>query len=93
MSRRLALVLLAGLALAGSAGGYAMKERRPIRSTELPRPVHPDVPVREELDAARRAGTLAAYDLFLRRHGDHRLAAVARRGRAALAAAVREPGR
>ena len=86
MSRRLVLVLLAGAVLAGSAGAFAMKEKPAIRSTDLPRPVHPDVPVQTELDAARRAGTVAAYDLFLRRHGDHPLAEVARRERAALAA-------
>ncbi len=87
MRARTAFVLLAGAVLAGAAGAAAMKEKPPARSTDLPRPVHPDVPVREELDAARRAGTVEAYDLFLRRHGDHRLAEVARRERAALAAA------
>jgi len=88
VSRRLAAFLLAGLALAGSGAGdaAAMKERRPIRSTELPRPLDPDVAVMTELEAARRAGTLAAYDLFIRRHANHRLAEVGRRERAALAA-------
>ena len=86
MRLRLALVLLAGAVLAGAAGAAAMKEKPPVRSTELPRPLHPDIAVRTELDAARRAGTLEAYDLFLSRHGDHRFAEVARRERAALAA-------
>jgi hypothetical protein len=33
-----------------------------------------DAAIAEELDAARRAGTRAAYDLFLARHPDHPLA-------------------
>ena len=56
------------------------------RSTELPRPRDPDIAVQEELDAARRAGTVAAYDLFLSRHGDHPLAGTASRERAEIAA-------
>lgn len=88
MPRRLAATFLAGLALAGSGavqGGGMTERRKPPRSTELPRPVHPDIPVRDELDAARRAGTVAAYDLFIRRHSDHPLAVVARKERAGLA--------
>ena len=88
MPRRLVATLLAGLVLAGAgaSGACAMKKHRPLRSTELPRPLNGDVAVRAELDAARRAGTVEAYDLFLRRHGDHALAQVARRERAALVA-------
>jgi hypothetical protein len=52
-----------------------------VRSTELPRPRDPDAAVRAELEAARRAGTAEAYDLFLARHPDHKLAEVARRER------------
>ncbi|HKR25254.1 MAG TPA: hypothetical protein VJS15_08350 [Allosphingosinicella sp.] len=58
----------------------------PRKTTGLPRPRPAVLGVQNELDAARRAGTIAAYDLFLFRHGDHRLAATARRERAALAA-------
>ena len=43
-----------------------------------------NVAIQEELDAARRAGTIAAYDLFLARHPDHVLAQTARREREAL---------
>jgi hypothetical protein len=39
----------------------------------------------EELEAARKAGTLAAYDLFLARHPTSRYAGIARQERAALA--------
>lgn len=79
--------LVTGLALAGTAaaGAAAVRKPHPGRSTDLPLPRDGDVAVREELAAARRAGTLAAYDLFLARNSDHKLAATARRERAALA--------
>jgi hypothetical protein len=66
-----------------------MKDPRPRRSAVLRPPGNPDLAVRAELDAARKAGTVAAYDLFLRRQAQHPLAAVARRERAALAARTR----
>jgi hypothetical protein len=93
MRRRLAAALLACLAPAGSgaAGAAAVKEQRPGRSTDQPRPRDGNVAIRQELDAARRAGTLAAYDLFLERHSGHPLAETARRERAAIAAAAK-PG-
>ena len=43
-----------------------------------------DVAILEELCAARRAGTVAGYDLFMARHPEHRLAAVARAERSRL---------
>lgn len=91
MPRRLAFPLLAGLALAGGdiAGAAMTRKPNPGRSTDQPRPRDGDVAIRQELDAARRAGTRAAYDLFLARHPDHPLAATARRERAAMAAAPR----
>jgi hypothetical protein len=91
MSARLAALALAGLALAGArpAEGADVTRRPPPRSTVLPLPRDGDIAVREELDAARRAGTLAAYDLFLARHPDHKLAPAARRERAALARRAR----
>jgi hypothetical protein len=87
MRRRLAAMLLAGLALAGSGafGGAEMSDPRPPRSTDQPRPRDGDVAIRQELEAARRAGTLEAYDLFLQRHADHPLAAIAHRERDELA--------
>lgn len=86
MARRLAAAFFAAVALAGSAAApaMAMKKQRPTHTTVMPRPRDPDIAVQEELDAARRAGTIVAYDLFLSRHGEHALAAVARRERAAL---------
>jgi hypothetical protein len=87
MRRRLAFMLLAGLVLAegGATGAAAMKEQRPGRSTDQPHPRDGDVAIRQELEAARRAGTLEAYDLFLQRHAGHPLAAVASRERDELA--------
>lgn len=89
MGRRLAAALVAGVVLAasGASPAMAMKKRHPAHTTVFPPARDGDVAVQEELDAARRTGTLAAYDLFLSRHGDHRLAVAARRERAALAAA------
>jgi hypothetical protein len=37
-----------------------------------------DVAIAEELDAARKAGTVEAYQLFIRRHPQHPLAEIAR---------------
>lgn len=34
----------------------------------------PDIAVQEEFDAARRADTVKAWELFIARHPDHRLA-------------------
>ena len=43
-----------------------------------------NVAIQEELDGVRRAGTVAAYDLFIERHPGHPLEAVAREERARL---------
>ena len=48
-------------------------------SEPLPRPRDPDIAVKEEFDAARALATIEAWDLFLARHGNHRLAAEARK--------------
>jgi hypothetical protein len=47
------------------------------------------VAIRQELDAARQAGTPAAYDLFIARHPNHPLATTARIERARLPASGR----
>ena len=84
MRRTLAIAIF-GLALTGAACPKGAEVNDPPRrSTDLPRPRDGDIAVQEELDAARRAATIAAYDLFLARHPDHPLAAVARRERALL---------
>jgi hypothetical protein len=81
MSAPIVALMLLGLV---SGEGKDLSQRHPVRSTELPLPRDGDVAVREELDAARRAGTVEAYDLFIARHKDHPLARVARRERASL---------
>lgn len=43
-----------------------------------------DIAIREELDAARKAGTRSAFDLFIARHPGHKLADTARIERAEL---------
>lgn len=78
------------MGLAGAAGPRTAEvTKSPLRSTGLPPPRDGNVAVREELEAARRAATAEAYDLFLARHPDHPLADAARRERRAL----REAGR
>lgn len=87
MLARLAAAALFGLILAGAGcpNGAGVKQPE-TRSTVLRPSGDPNLAVQHELDAARRAGTLEAYDLFLARHGDHPLAETARRERAAIAA-------
>ena len=48
--------------------------------TSIP-PRDGNIAIQEELDAARRAGTLEAYDLFIARHPSHPFTATARRER------------
>lgn len=79
---------IAFLALALIAA--ASPEEKPMPSSDetprsLPRPRDGNIAIAEELEAARRVRTLAAYDLFLARHPDHPLAEAARRERARLA--------
>lgn len=83
MPARVFSLTLAGFALAGARGpeGAGLTKPPTPHPTVLPLPRDGDVAIREELDAARRAGTLAAYDLFLARHPGHALAATARRER------------
>ena len=57
----------------------------PARATPMRKARDPDIAVHQELCAARKAGTLAAYDLFIARHPRHALAATARAERDALA--------
>ena len=76
-------IVIAALAPPGEAQENDVS-RHGIRSTDLPPPRDPEIAVREELEAARHAGTVAAYDLFIARHPEHRLAEVARRERDAL---------
>lgn len=49
------------------------------RSETLPLPRDPDIAVQEEFDIAQKRGTREAWELFIARHSDHRLAAEARK--------------
>jgi hypothetical protein len=87
-ARRFPLRLIAaaaGLAMPATASEAAtMSQER--HTTPLPPPRDGNAAIAEELEAARRAGTIAAYDLFLARHPTHRLARTARRERRLIAA-------
>ena len=72
------------IALLASGGAAVAEPPRAVRSTELPRPRDGNIAIQGEFEAARRAGTVAAYDLFIARHPRHALAGVARRERAEL---------
>ena len=77
--------LLAGLAAAAAASvsmEAATPDTRPAGQIAPAR--DGDIAIQEELCAARKAGTTAAYDLFIARHPGHRLEAVAREERARL---------
>jgi hypothetical protein len=50
----------------------------------MPRARDGNIAIAEELAAARRAGRVEAYDLFIARHPQHPLAQTARRERARL---------
>lgn len=85
MTRPTAALLFA-IALAAAACPKA-NDMEPHKDRNELRPEgDPNRAVQWELDAARRAGTVEAYDLFLARNPDHPLAEAARRERAALAA-------
>jgi hypothetical protein len=47
-------------------------------AAEVPKARPGDVAIAEELDAARKAGTVDAYRLFIARHPHHPLAEIAR---------------
>jgi hypothetical protein len=76
------MVILAAAAISSAVGAADMDER----SGSAPLAPHRDgnVAIAEELEAARRAGTIEAYDLFLARHPTHPLARAAHRERGLL---------
>ena len=77
----------AGLAAAlGVLAPAAGAMETPVEKNEIAPARDGDIAIRQELEAARKAATLAAYDLFIARHPRHPLAEIARRERAALAA-------
>lgn len=77
------LLFVAGMIAAGTAPAA------PVPETGANRARDGDIAIKEELCAARRAGSVAAYDLFIARHPDHPLAVIAREERARLVAEAR----
>jgi hypothetical protein len=75
------LLLIAAVTAACAPPSQAEGNSMP---TSIP-PRDGNVAIQEELDAARRARSVAAYDLFIARHPQHPLAETARREREALA--------
>lgn len=84
---RCAAATLLALILTGAAlpGEEALKPKD-TSPMALPRARDGNIAIQQELDAARKAATLEAYDLFIARHPQHPLAEIARRERAELAA-------
>jgi hypothetical protein len=75
-------LLIGGLAIIATMQGRPVMAQRSFDAA----PARPgEIAVREEFEAARRAGTAAAYDLFIARHPDHALAETARLERERLA--------
>lgn len=76
------IVLLAAAAAVTTGTG----SEGPVTNDRIAPARDGNIAIEEELCAARKARTIAAYDLFLARHPGHPLAEVARRERAQLAA-------
>ncbi len=81
LSPRLARIAAATLAPAAAAGAWGA----PMADPSIARARDGDIAIAQELDAARRAGTVEAYDLFIARHPGHKLIDIARRERELLA--------
>lgn len=90
LARLLYLYLYLVVVLPLAAAGGALSAERTVmaespkptqggRSEPLPRPRDPDIAVQEEFDSARARATVEAWELFLARHGNHRLATEARK--------------
>lgn len=79
--------VLIGLALAASACAAKeapLSDNSPGHSPPMPAPRDGQVAVQEEFDAAAKANTAAAWDLFIRRHPDNPLTERARAARAVI---------
>jgi hypothetical protein len=72
------------MAAAASACAPADAPKGNSMPTSIP-PRDGNIAIHQELDAARRAGTLEAYDLFIARHPRHPLVATARQEREQIA--------
>jgi hypothetical protein len=72
------------IAAAAAACAAADAPERNAMPTSIP-PRDGNIAIQQELDAARRAGTVEAYDLFIARHPRHPLAETARQEKARIA--------
>jgi hypothetical protein len=75
---RCVMAVLGAAAIPSAVAASMIQESRP---PPLPPARDGNIAIAEELEAARRAGTIEAYDLFLARHPTHPLARAARRER------------
>jgi len=85
-----ALLLFIAVVAEDGAGPVACGTggERSMRSSDHPQPRAGDVAIRQELETARQAGSVDAYDLFLSRHPNHPLAGQARSERDKVAARI-----
>lgn len=81
---RTALIALVLAASACAAREAPLSDKSPGHSPPMPAPRDGQVAVQEEFDAAARANTTAAWDLFIRRHPDNPLTEPARAARTAI---------
>jgi hypothetical protein len=72
----------AAAAVAMASVGNAMEN--PVKSPPMAPARDGNIAIEEELCAARKKGTVAAYDLFIARHPGHPLVEIARKERARL---------
>jgi hypothetical protein len=77
-------IWIAAAAASTMGAGSALESQ--VKSPQIAPARDGDIAIQEELCAARKKGTAAAYDLFIARHPGHRLVEVARKERALLAA-------
>ena len=78
------LVIGMAAALAASTSMETTTPDTPPSAKEIAPARDGNIAIQEELDAARKARTVAAYDLFIARHPGHPLEPVARAERARL---------
>lgn len=86
MIGRLVLIAAAALPACGASSPGPEAARQEQKGPTMRPARDGNVAIAEELEAARKAATVAAYDLFIARHPDHPLAETARRERAQLIA-------
>ena len=72
------LRLFSSLVVTACAAGATLASQAAVSAARVPPARDGNIAIREELDAARRAGTVEAYELFIARHPQHPLAEMAR---------------